>query len=147
MSKITEFKPHKVVDRSDPGFTIPGRTLRWVSGKVSELSPGRPWAVIRKADLPPDLLKHLLGVNPDAFANGDTIRRGDLVLAYTTVERAEALRKEKRQAAMDQELVVKRAVSARNRAGKEVVKVDVDETADATTEMLEKFKKNREEGE
>lgn len=144
MSKALQFKTHRPADRSDPGFTIVGHKLRWVSGKVTEISPGRPWEIISKQNLSPEMQAHLKKFNPNAFAQGETIRRGDLVLAYCPNDVYEALQLENREKAKEQEAMVKRpAISSKS--GKSNVTVTDDETTDVTAQMIEKFKKPREE--
>lgn len=97
MSTIKVFNKHRPVDSSDPGFTIPGNKLRWLSSRVSENNPGRPWVVIRKSDCPKELIEHIARHNPGAFAHGDTYRRGDLVLGYTNDEAHQVLTRELRE--------------------------------------------------
>lgn len=143
--KITAFNKHKPIDRTDPGFTIPGVKLRWVSGKVSENSPGRPWVVITKSDCPKELLEHLSRHNPSAFANGDVYRRGDLCLAYTTEEAHKLLKREIAELRTDQEELVKRAPSIMGRDGKNRASIEVNETKDVTADMIERFKKQNDE--
>lgn len=89
-------------DRSDPGFRLPGKKLRWVSAKQTEVNMDRPWAIIRRSMLPEELLKHLDSINPGMFTAGDTVRRGDLILAYCSDEAAIAHRKELDQLAEQQ---------------------------------------------
>lgn len=136
------FIKHKPVDRSDPGFTIPGQKLRWVSGSVAENNPGRPWAVLRKSKMPKELVEHLKDVNPFAFQDGDTIRRGDLVLAYAPIEHANEFRKEILERAQEQEMLVKRGPDVNFRNGS-YAKVEVNEEHDSTEEMIARFKKER----
>lgn len=140
MSKEVEYKRHRPADRSDPGFTIPGKKLRWVSATVSENNPGRIWAVIRRQDLPKDLVSHIVVHNPNAFSQGETIRRGDLVLAYASHEAASELRSEKVELAQEQEQRVKSLPNITNHRGKKTASVEVNEDRDVTQEMIEKFK-------
>lgn len=138
-----KFLKHKPVDRSDPGFTIPGHKIRWISGSVAENNPGRPWVVIRKSKLDKELVEHLKDHNPFAFQEGDTIRRGDLVLAYAPNDMAEELRNEIRQKAAEQEALVRRGPDVGFRNGA-YAKVEINEERDSTEEMIARFKKERE---
>lgn len=81
-------------DRSDPGFRLPGKTLRWVSAKQTEVNMDRPWVVLRMSNMPKELVDHLNAVNPGVFSHGDTVRRGDLTLAYCTDDAAAERRRE-----------------------------------------------------
>lgn len=90
------------MDRTDPGFEIPGIKLRWLGARVEELSMDRPWVVLRKSDMPEKLIKHLLDKNPDLFREGDTIRRGTCILGYASLEAVQEHRKELNRAARDQ---------------------------------------------
>lgn len=142
--KLTTFNKHRPVDRTDPGFTIPGVKLRWISGKVSENNPGRPWVVIKKGDCPKELLEHLERHNPHAFANGDAFRRGDLVLAFTDEEGHKLLKREIEEARKAQEELVKRPPSIMGRDGKNRASVEINESEDVTEKMIERFKKQSE---
>jgi hypothetical protein len=108
---------------------------------VSEHDPGRPWRIIRKSDLTADLVKHLEGINPEAFMHGDTIRRGDLVLAHTTEDRAKDLRKELQELSRNNEKSVNRLTHGiKNPDGSSRAKVEVNEDSDVTQQMIAKFK-------
>lgn len=90
------FKVHRPVDPSDPGFTVPGVRFRWNSGRVRERSDSTGiWSLVRKNNLPKDLVEHIQNRYPGAFREGDTIRRGDseLVLAYAKTEVVQEHRK------------------------------------------------------
>lgn len=101
---IKNFKKHRPVDPSDPGFTIPGAKLRWISGRVRERSGTDIWKQLRKSDMPKDLVEHIENHYPGAFSNGDTVRRGngELILAYASVERVESHRRSIDQDTRDQ---------------------------------------------
>ncbi len=86
---IKNFQTHRSKDSSDPGFSIPGAKLRWISGKVRELSSSSGiWTPLRKSELPKELVKMLTDRIPGVFSEGDTIRRGngELTLAYASNE-------------------------------------------------------------
>lgn len=143
MSKFEQFNKHRPTDSSDPGFTIPGRHLRWVNGRVSENNQGRPWVILRKSDLPKDLITHIESHNPSAFTQGDTIRRGDLVLGYASNEAVDVLRRENREKADDVHGLVNRAPSIKNKDGSNRAKVIENETTDVTQQMLDRFKASK----
>jgi hypothetical protein len=107
--KENDIKTHRPLDTTDPGFSIVGYELRWLAPKVVENSPGRPFFVVSRDSLPDKLTQEILRYNPFAFREGNTIRRGDLVLAAVKTEHAEALRREKAEMA--------EALQARLRAG------------------------------
>ncbi len=143
MAKITQFNKHRPVDNSDMGFTVPGLKLRWVNGRVSENNPDRPWVVLRKSDLPKDLVDYIEGRSPDAFKGGETIRRGDLVLGYADEKANEIKKRELAEAAKEMQARVKTAPSIANKSGRQTAKVDVNEDKDVTQEILEQFKNSR----
>lgn len=135
------YRLHTPTDTSDPGFRIPGKKLHWVSPRVSEINPGRPWVVIRKSDLPKELATHIENHSPAAFAHGDTIRRGELVLAYSSEEVAKRARQELNEIAREREASVSRATHGINNPnGTPRAKVEVNEDRDVSREMIEKFK-------
>lgn len=139
--KISTFNLHRPVDSSDPGFSIPGYRLRWISGRVSESNPGRPWEVIKKSDLPPDLVKHILSRNPSAFSAGETIRRGgeELVLGYSSIEAAQELKDDNLKKAREMEGRLKRAPDIKSSKGS-YTKVEHNSKEDATEQMIAQFK-------
>jgi len=90
------FKKHRPTDPSDPGFTIPGAKLRWISGRVRERSDSSGlWIPLRKEKMPKELVEHIENCYPGAFSAGDTVRRGsgELILAYASVEQVKNQRK------------------------------------------------------
>lgn len=102
---LKSFKKHRPTDPSDPGFTIPGARLRWISGRVRERSDSSGlWITFRKEKMPKELIEHVENHYPGAFSSGDTVRRGngELVLAYTDVALAANHRKEIDKATRDQ---------------------------------------------
>jgi hypothetical protein len=137
MSEIKGYRTHRPIDPSDPGFEIPGHKLRWLSGAVSELNPGRIWQIIRKNDLNPDLLKHIVRHNPGAFSSGDTIRKGDLVLSYAPNDLVKEVRRELDVRASEAEGRI--TPSERNSKGDKVFESKV--TTEAT-DLVQKFKQN-----
>lgn len=139
-----EFKKHTSKDTADPGFEIPGRKLRWISARIAENSPGRPWMVIRKSELPVELVKHIEGRNPNAFAHGDTFRRGDLILAYGDVDAVKEYKREIQEKALDLQRSVKFAPDIKNPDGSPRAKVEINEERDVSSEMVARFKKGKE---
>lgn len=96
MADLKVYKTHRVTDPSDPGFSIPGVKFRWVSGRVREGSASRDlWKVLRKSDISPKLVTHIESTRPNAFSEGDTIRRGngELILAYAPFDEIDKHRK------------------------------------------------------
>jgi len=88
---IKNFKTHRPIDPTDPGFSIPGVRFRWIAGRVRESSSTSGiWQTFKKSALPAALVEHINRHYPGAFSEGDTIRRGngELTLAYATVEEA-----------------------------------------------------------
>lgn len=103
--EFKNFKTHRPLDPTDPGFSIPGVKLRWISGRVRETaSTSSIWETFRKSKLPKDLVDHIQRHYPGAFAEGDTIRRGsgELVLAYCSDEMAKQHKKFLEMAASEQ---------------------------------------------
>jgi hypothetical protein len=139
MPKFTNFSKERSAEGGDPGFRLPGFKLRWVSGDVSENRSSRPWAIIRKSDLPAELVKHLEDRNPDMFKGAETIRRGNLVLAFTTDQANDGIKSDNVRAARDLESRVKLAPDL-GKSGKSKAKVTVNEDQDVTQDMLEQFK-------
>lgn len=144
MAKITSYKTHRPIDPSDPGFTLPGTRLRWVSGRISETYQGRIWKVLRKSELPPELVKHIESTRPDAFAHGDTLRRygTELTLAYATEEAALAHKRELKDASRELKSRINVAPQARDQKGRQTSEVFESSLSDATSEMINRFKKS-----
>lgn len=95
----TEYKTHRPMDQLDPGFTLKGRKLYFISAKKTENTPGRPWEIVRKKDLPPKLVEHIKRTNPRAFTDqDDTYRVGDLVLAMAPLSHLEPYKKAREEA-------------------------------------------------
>lgn len=101
------FNKHRPVDPSDVGFTIPGVKLRWTSGRHREAvaESGMLWTPVRKDTLPKELIEHIERHYPNAFSEGNTIRRGagaELTLSYCSLESARDHRKYLDQKAAEQ---------------------------------------------
>lgn len=113
MAKITKDQVEitRPVDRTDPGFRIKGVRLRWLSADVSEIRYGRIWRVLRKEDMPKELIDHIESVNPGAFRDGNTIKRKGLFLGWAPEEEALKYRRELDQAAYEQRNAVDRMVA------------------------------------
>jgi hypothetical protein len=81
-----KFITHRPKDKLDPGFRIVGMKLRWIAATQTEDRMGRIWRVLRKEDLPPEVLKQMKDGNRDMFGQDNTIRSRELTLAYATEE-------------------------------------------------------------
>lgn len=103
--KITK---HKSTDPLDVGFKIAGHDLRWLHSYQTEGNLGRPWRVLRKEILPVDLVKQLEDANYGIFSQGETIRRGDLVLSFAPTEVVDMLRREEQEKADEQLRMISR---------------------------------------
>lgn len=121
-AKGLEFKRHRPKDPLDVGFTIKGWKIRWIGSRQTEDKFGRIWKVLRRQDMPEALVHDLEATNMGIFNNGDTIRKGDLVLSYAPDEANDALRKELNKAAKDMEQSILANPSRH-------VKVDMKETS------------------
>jgi hypothetical protein len=88
--KDSDIQTHKPTDDTDPGFTLKGHKLRWVSGAVESRRSGRAWVPLKVSALPKEIVKKLQDSNPSWFREGDTIRRGDTVLNYAPIKEIEA---------------------------------------------------------
>lgn len=87
--KDSEIKTHRPTDDTDPGFSINGHKLRWVSGAVESRRAGRAWVPLKVSFLPEKLRNSLKESHPSWFKEGDTIRRGDTVLSFAPVKEIE----------------------------------------------------------
>ena len=82
-------------DNSDPGFTLKGHTLRWLSGGVEARRAPRFWQPLKMSNIPKELqakFKEKLR----SLVDGDTIRRRDLVLSFAPDELVQERRKDLR---------------------------------------------------
>lgn len=140
---MSKFKLHRPLDTSDPGFTIPGKTLRWVSGRVAENRANRPWMVIKKSDLTPELVKHIENSNPGAFAHGDTIRRGDLVLAACPTEMRDLMRKQLDELTRERSQVILRSQNIKDHNGSTAAQVFENSEHKVEQELIGRFKENK----
>lgn len=75
-------------DRLDFPYEIVGHKLRWLSARTTEDRQGRIWRVLRKSDLPVEVVADLASQAINVFKDGDTIRNGTLVLGYASNEAA-----------------------------------------------------------
>jgi hypothetical protein len=89
-----KFIKHRPIDKTDPGFRIVGWKLRWIAMGTTESKDGRIWRVLRKSEIPAEILTAMTVNNPDIFGQDSTIRNRELVLAYAPEEIAAAQRKE-----------------------------------------------------
>jgi hypothetical protein len=81
-----KFLTHRPKDKLDPGFRIVGMKLRWIAATQTEDRMGRIWRVLRKEEMPPEILKQMRDGNRDMFGQDNTIRSRELILAYATEE-------------------------------------------------------------
>lgn len=95
-SKSLKFVPHSAnrKDPSDIPFRILGHKFRWIAARASEDRYTRPWVVLKKSDLPEDVLSDIKSRNVNAFRDGETIRWGENVLAYASNEEVAKLKAE-----------------------------------------------------
>jgi hypothetical protein len=89
-------------DTMDVPFAIVGHKLRWVSGRASEDKFTRPWKVLRKSDLPLNIVEDLERRSINIFRDGETVRFGECVLAYATEEAVKVIRDQNRREAQSQ---------------------------------------------
>lgn len=98
-----KFTIHRPTDTLDPGFTLKGKKLYFISAKKTENTPGRPWEIIRKNNIPQALLEHVRRYNPTAFTEqNDSYRVGDLILAMAPDEHLEPFRRQRAEANAEQ---------------------------------------------
>lgn len=111
--KFTKFQEHKPVDARDPGFSLPGYQLRWLSNGVHERRPERIWMPITLSMLPDELVKKLKSKHPYWFrdSQGDTIRRRGDVLSFAPLEEVKEVRKENAQKSQDNMSIFNRKAS------------------------------------
>lgn len=98
--KGLKFNKHRPKDPLDPGFSISGLRLKWMSPQKTEDRAGGIWEILRPDTLPIEVLTEMKKNN--LFASGDTIRNKELVLGFCTEEVHQEMRKEKQQLADDQ---------------------------------------------
>lgn len=85
-------------DNSDPGFSLRGHVLRWVSGGVEARRAPRFWQPLKLSHVPKEIQSEFQ-TKLRSMIDGDTIRRRDLVLAFAK----EDLVKERRNDIRDQQ--------------------------------------------
>jgi len=107
------FTTHRPVDNSDPGFAIPGKRLRWLSGGVEDRRVGRIWESVKVSSLPQELQNYLKEKFARAIQN-DTVRRGDLTLSWASVEACEDERKK-----LKEQLAITNSALNKKRAAKQ----------------------------
>lgn len=111
-----KFVTHRPIDKSDPGFKIVGCKLRWLASNQTEDRPGRIFRILRKSDLPPEILKQMEHYNRDMFNKDEVIRNRELVLAWAPEEAVAAHKKELAETARRQlAMVTSRATPGNNR--------------------------------
>lgn len=80
-------------DNSDPGFTLKGHVLRWVSGGVEARRAPRFWQPLKLSHIPKELHQEFQ-TKMRSMIDGDTIRRRDLVLAFAKEDLVKERRKD-----------------------------------------------------
>lgn len=87
-SKELKFVPHQANrnDTMDLPFRIVGHKLRWVAARSSEDKFTRPWMILKKSELPSDVIEDLKRKSINIFRDGETVRFGENVLAYASDE-------------------------------------------------------------
>ncbi len=121
------FSTHRPVDNSDPGFSMPGKRLRWLSGAVEDRRAGRIWESVKFSQLPEGLQKYIQEKFPRNIQN-DNVRRGDLILSWASVEACEEER-----AKLKENLAITNAALNKTRAAKQ--KGDIE----TSTELEKRF--------
>lgn len=101
VEKKLQIKRHRPTDTLDPGFTIDGMKLRWISSRREEDHFGRIWLPLRREQLEDETVKAMEREAYGIWSGGSTIRRGDLVLAYAPIKEVEELRAEKAELAQE----------------------------------------------
>jgi hypothetical protein len=93
-SKDLKFVPHSsnYNDSMDVPFRIVGHKLRWIAARASEDKFTRPWKVLKKSDLPANVVQDLESRSVNIFRDGETVRFGENVLAYAPDEIVEIQR-------------------------------------------------------
>ncbi len=118
------FEPYRLTAASimDVPFRIKGHKLRWVSAAVESVRTHRTWRKLRREDIPAEMLKKLQLEHSALFRHdGDTIRYGENVLAYMSLEDFDRQKQEKEANANSQ---LSQVMAPKNRS----VKVDKSET-------------------
>lgn len=77
-----KFVTHRPKDALDPGFRILGAKLRWIAATQTEDKMGRIWQVLRKDQVPKELLEQMRKSGREIFGSDNTIRKRELVLAW-----------------------------------------------------------------
>jgi hypothetical protein len=81
-----KFKKTQSDDPLDVGFEIEGFKLRWIRAQSTEDRIYRIWRPIQREDFPKETLEELQRQRFGLWTGGNTIRRGDLVLAMAPLE-------------------------------------------------------------
>lgn len=96
----TKFTKHRPKDPLDPGFSLSGYRLKWMSPQKTEDRAGGIWETLQLESIPSEL-KDVMKKN-NLFAKGNTIRNNELVLGFCSEEAHQEMRKEKQALAEDQ---------------------------------------------
>lgn len=96
----TKFTKHRPKDPLDPGFSLSGYRLKWMSPQKTEDRAGGIWETLHLSNVPKELVETMKKNN--LFAKGDTIRLNELVLGICDEATHAQMRKEKQELADDQ---------------------------------------------
>lgn len=96
----TKFSKHRPKDPLDPGFSLTGYKLKWMSPHKTEDRAGGIWETLHLTNVPEELKKVMKQNN--LFAKGDTIRNNELVLGVCSEDVHAEMRQEKKSLAEEQ---------------------------------------------
>lgn len=129
----SEVSIHRAVDDTDPGFSLKGYKLHWVSAMVESRRAGRMWVPLKLSALPAKAVVKLKESNPSWFnSTGDVIRRRDLVLSYAPHKEVESRRRELKEMQHANEAVFRGRVNLGNGVSTEASNRETLESADAS---------------
>jgi hypothetical protein len=92
--KESDFEFHRPVDNTDPGFSIKGCKLRWLSASVEVRRAARIWMPLKLSMMPEKVQGRLKEYQPRWFGEGDTVRKKDMTLAFAPIDQVEELRRD-----------------------------------------------------
>jgi hypothetical protein len=97
-----KFRNGQPKDKLDLMFEIPGHVLRWLGPRQMEEQSGRIWRVLHKDKLSSASQREIEDRHYNVFRDGNTIRRGELVLGYAPKEQYDRVKQELAQASSQQ---------------------------------------------
>lgn len=98
-------------DPLDHGLESDEIGFRWISARREEDRLGRIWQPLRKEHLTDEAQNAVKKRMYDVWESGNSIRRGDLVLAFAPKEMIAKLKEDNRQRAQQQEALVRQSTS------------------------------------